>query len=195
MLIQMIINEKQAKSLFKRLQDNRKVSKFTITEGEFLKWIATINYINCLDEDTFGIRGISLEKYNIAQQLSDMIVPSKVSFDIGIKFRNMKDGYDLGSIPENLLMNANDFNTMSDLICNAYKIVNDRAVNIAEARKPKLLSDCVKASSYEGEVRECESVFFPIRLDINVLNDRYLNTPEDEMFTLWGRNLILKLSL
>lgn len=195
MLIQMIINEKQAESLYKRLQDNRKVSKFTITEDEFLKWIGTINYINCLDEDTFGIRGISLEKYNIAQQLSDMIVPSKVSFDMGIKFRNMKNGYDVNSLPDDILMNANDFNTMSDLICNAYKIINDRAVSIAEARKPKLLSDCVKASSYKGEVRECESVFFPIRLDINVLIDRYLDTSEDEMFILWSRSLILKLSL
>lgn len=194
MLIKMIVNKEQATSLYKRLQTNSKVSKFRLTEEEFLKWINTINVFNCLDAEAFSIKGISLEKYNIAGELSELIIPSKVTFDSGLQFRDIRAGYDLDrtDIDVEDIMDPIRFNLVSDLICAAFKMVNDKFVSVTEARKPKLLGDAMGRASYQGSTREMEHSFIPVELDICVLHDRYLNTSVSEMFELWSRDLILK---
>jgi len=192
----MIINKERAKKLWRKLEASKKVGKLQLTEEEFINFIYTINEINCLEEDIYSLNDRPLDKYEIAPEFSDLILPSKISFDAGIRFANLKQGYDKSNIENDFgkSLTPDEFNSISDMIYSGFKRNAEGYKKVSECRCiNELYSDYMKRAVCEDKVYEGDAPFFPVWITFP-MKSKYANLTVDDMLDEYWTSLVRELS-
>lgn len=191
----MRITKELATRMFNKLNAIKRVSKLSFNEAQFYSWIRTIQEINALPEDTFAFQGVALDKWLIITELSDLILPEKISIsgsrqDVDLRGNN----YSTVSkgLQEYPILDSDTFANISDAIAGAVKATAN-VVSAVSVRERKLITDVFKRQSRDGKVQYSSESFCPIELNVNFTKEIYFTSEAKDMFIDWFRDSMLSI--
>lgn len=80
--------------IYEFLNRRKRVSRLTFSRLDIVRYVATINAINNLDEDATWFGGAELSKYEVPTFMQDLILPGKISIDGSRQALNLKAAID-----------------------------------------------------------------------------------------------------
>lgn len=175
----MRIEKKLSQEIFKVVNNYRKVSKLSVTEDDMIKYLNTINDINSLDEDDMIYQGQPLNRWNISNFLSFVILPNRVSvgnsnYEKNLLVRPTKaNDIDVLSMKE--------FNDITEAINICYKKPDGNSTNIESLKTDLLLSNVIgRVMNNSMLVMNALDKFMPLQLSVDVISNRYFIDDADD---------------
>lgn len=206
----MIINAETSKNIFNKLTKMKEISKLNLDQGEMDNFFHTINIFNTLDKDENVVGNYVLSKYKILKQLEDLVLPAEVTISNSIKQVNLlsKDykSYDAKKyfpvtkvddqgkeyVTTNVeILNASDFNVVSDAIAGAFK----KSAEFSDVETLKVtasIDDFVARETHNGLCAPRTDEYVPVELNINISKDKYLTEDATEQLMLWFENNVFR---
>ena len=206
----MIINAETSKNIFNKLTKMKEISKLNLDQGEMDNFFHTINIFNTLDKDENVVGNYVLSKYKILKQLEDLVLPAEVTISNSIKQVNLlsKDykNYDAKKyfpmtkvddqgeeyVTTNVeILNASDFNVVSDAIAGAFK----KSAEFSDVETLKVtasIDDYVARETHKGLCAPRTDEYVPVELNINISKDKYLTEDATEQLMLWFENNVFR---
>lgn len=141
----MILNNKVSAKLFEELNETKQISKLSFEDKDFKNWCHTLNCIAALNYKRRQLGDDELSDYKVPSQLIDLVIPRKISMDIGDDFEDYR-----GNSYSDYLMNL-ELHGMSDAVILDSILFNRISKGILGSRKasPNTLTS---VDSNNGEV-------------------------------------------
>lgn len=169
----MRINETLSKEIYKAVSNYRKVSKLSITEEEMCQYCNTINAINSLGADVMIYEDQPLNRWNITNFMSFMILPNKVT--VGAS-NYEKDLLVRPTINDKIgVLSMKQFNDITEAINVCYKKPDGNSTNIESLKTDIVLSNAIDrvVSKDSSLVMSKLDRFMPLQLSVDVISERY----------------------
>lgn len=90
----MIINKSNAIMMYNKIDETKEISKLSFDETKFVRYCHTINKIASLKPRIQMLGDYNLSQYLILPTMSDLVIPRRISFEIGEEFEDYRaDSY------------------------------------------------------------------------------------------------------
>lgn len=86
----MILNKDFSNVIFEYTNRTKQISKLGFNADDMDNYIHTLNEIASLDYDLNQINDYDLSRYLIPKSMRDMVIPRKVSYNVGVEFEDMR---------------------------------------------------------------------------------------------------------
>lgn len=170
--INMRIDKALSQEIYKAINNYRKVSRLSVDENDICQYCNTINDINSLGEDILIYQGQPLNKWDITNFLSFMILPNRVSvgannYEKDLLIRPSKeDGINTLSMKQ--------FNDITEAINICYKKPDGNSTNIESLKTELVLSNAIdRVVNDSSLVMSKLEMFMPLQLSVDVISERY----------------------
>lgn len=139
--------EPVAKVLSEIAESSKRIGRCSVTYEDLLEALTVISRVNNLDEYARSLDGVLLEDIKIPECLKAFVSPSKVSFNVGDRYPNLKV---LGDNDPNFNWTIRDLFEINNHISSTFKI-DSRMVAIAELRQQSDLNSVKYAVTFNGD--------------------------------------------
>lgn len=200
----MIFNEVSINQFYQIAKKLKKVSHCQIQIKDLANWCHTINLINGLSADMANLDGFPLEKYNVPEFLSDLIMPTRlVMVDSVIyedfksskykeadcaefTYKHGKDGDKIDSFRVQRL-DPTDFNMVSHSIMSNRNKGDGALRDVDSLRIVQTLPNVInRLTNGEGDkVQEGLDLFIPILCSVTFKKDKVYTKSVEDMFKEW----------
>lgn len=193
----MIINNEMNKEMYNELLETKEISSLSFNEKDLRDWSHTLNSVSGLSYKRRQLGDDELDEFKVPAALRDLVVPRKISRELGEDFRDFK-GASYTKYSENLdkhgmqgaqLLDAVKFNRISKGIVGSRKASNASMVSITEESKEVTIDSIsdrlVNLTNSSNKVHSSTTHYYPV--DYN--QDNFM---EDEFYTQEAVNMARK---
>ena len=214
--VNMRLTQEQVVMVYDRICSARKVSKVGFGPEQVMRYFATINQINALEEDTHFLDNVSLDNWKVMKQFAPFIVPERISIDAHLTAINLldtdyykkvpvysvvvPDGKDDKNEPKFKQMDLkpmgfHEFTLFTAELCNVLGKSESEAEAISTLRKTITLTDEIAKRGLSDDnqhVINFDNV--PLKLSTKYYRDSRYNNQIEEAFTIYLKEVCLPVS-
>lgn len=185
----MILHVKDAVAIYTIIDSRRLVNSSLATQDDINDLCMTINAINKLGKlDTLLSNGYIIDKYQIPDEFTDMIVPCEIRISNSDAYVNLRSSYDATDLTGTIL-SPTEFKEVWEKIGANKRVMDVNFVDLNRAASD-VVSKQDRLSNGEGDkVLDAGTTYVcPINMTISVRKDRFYTGCIHESFKCWFDN-------
>lgn len=202
----MIINKSNAVMIYNKILETKEVSKLSFDEDKMVRYCHTLNVIASLKPRVNMLGDFEIKDYNVLNSMGELVVPRKISFEIGDDYADFRSSEYSEYKPENYgypvniqYLDADDFNAVTKGIAGSRK-KSEKGVSLDTFSKEETISTVVTRLANLNNGFEQSFVapqvhyYVPINSNVVPIKDEFQTQKASVCFRLWLQNALNKIS-